>query len=249
MQGSGPHVPERGWETRWIMQALDLGLHAPAAFLILLVSVISFGMALIGLRPFFPGPWGAVLLTSGAVALACAPVMMIHGALMQADGTGSLGAGQAIARARSLGVTAFLFTSAMLSMHVIFPRASGATPAPVSDLFQLILKIGLKPVLSIHVSLMIVNPICLALTAGIGFSAREATMASMRMIMRMTPVWLALMFGTTVAASALLRLPSVLAIPGSLILIAWTHVAAREIFGGIRQNGTSRLAVSQPGAA
>lgn len=248
MQGSGPHVPERGWETRWILQALDLGLHAPAAFLILLVSVIIFGMAFIGLRPFFPGPWGAVLLMSGAVALACAPVMMIHGALMWADGTGSLGAGQAMARARSLGVTAFLFTSAMLSMHVIFPKAP-APAAPIPDLFQLILKIGLKPVLSIHVSLMIVNPICLALTAGIGFSAREAMMASLRMFMRMSPVWLALMFGTTVAASGLLRLPSVLSIPGSLILIAWTHVAAREIFGGIRQNGTSRFAVSQSGAA
>lgn len=248
MQGSGPHVPERGWETRWIMQALDLGLHAPGAFLVLLLSIVGFGVTLIGLRPFLPGPWGAVLLYSGSVALACTPVLMIHGALMQADGTGRLDPGEAVRRGRSLAGTAFLFTSAMLSMHVVVPRAA-APVAPPPDLFQWILTLGLKPLLSIHVSLMIVNPLCLALTAGIGFSSSEALMASLRMFMRMAPIWLALMFGTTVVASGLLRLPPFIAIPGSLILIAWTHVAAREIFGGIRQNGTSRFAVSQPGAA
>lgn len=248
MQGSGPHVPERGWETRWIMQALDLGLHAPVAFLILLASVLVFGLGLIGLRPFITGPWGGVLLYAAAVSCATIPVLLIHGALMQADGTGNLSASAALRRGKPLVVIAFLCTSFLLAVNVVAPRP-GAPVAPVKDVFQLVLALGLKSLLSIHVSLMLVNPICLALTAGIGFSAQEASMASLRIFTRMPAVWMALMFGTTVAASALLRLPSIIAIPGAIILIAWTHVAAREIFGGIRQNGTHRATSLASGTA
>lgn len=248
MQGSGPHVPERGWETRWVMQALDLGLHAPAAFLILIVAVLFFGVSLLAIVPFLTGPWAGIIALSGAIAAASFPVLLIHGALMEADGTGSIPTAVALKRAQALGATAFLFTSAMLSLHVLVPRPAGAA-APVRDLFQYVFFLGLKPVLSIHVSLMIINPICLALSAGVGFSPQENMMASLRMFMRMVPVWMALMFGTTLAASGLLLLPAVLALPGAMVLIAWTHVAAREIFGGLRENGTSRRKAPLPHAA
>ncbi|MCE6959698.1 hypothetical protein LAZ40_11775 [Cereibacter sphaeroides] len=238
MRGFGPHLPERGWETRWLIQAGELAFHAHRAFLVLLATVVLYGAAGCLLVSFVPSIWGFALVSSGLAAFAAIPVLLIHGELMKADGSGDVDCDAALVRGLPLIKATFLVTSIMMATMLAIPSPPHqAAMAPPPDLVEVVLRYGIRAVTSLHVSLVMVNPLCLALVAGMGFSLRESAGASLRMVMRMLPVWASILFGTVLASSLLTRTPPILAVPGLLFLIAWTHVAAREIFGGIRENG------------
>lgn len=241
MKGAGPHIPGRGWERRWILQALDLAFAAPAAMATLIAVAVGLGLVFqvsVSAAPGFP----MFILAGASVAALAAPmVSLMHGFLLEADGHGRQTWRRLLRSGAPAMAPTFLIHSAMVAIFARMPEASDA--APSRDEIEIVLSSGMSAILSAHVALTIVNPLWLALLPSLGLSLREASFASSRMAGRMLQIWMALCLGISLTGNVALSLPALIGMPLILVMVAWTHVAAREIFGGISENGVRRRSV------
>jgi hypothetical protein len=241
MKGAGPHIPERGWERRWVLQAFDLAFAAPAAMAILIVGAFVLGLSFQAATTLIPGFWMTILAGAAVSALAAPLTTLIHGLLLHADGHERQST-RCLLRSGTPGIApTFLIHSAFAVIFARFPEAGDA--ASSRDDVEAIFTSGIMAFTSAHVALTIVNPLWLALLPSLGMPAREAAFASTRMVGRMLTIWIALCMGINVTGTVALSLPAMLGMPLLMIMTAWTHVAARDIFGGISENGLRRRSV------
>jgi hypothetical protein len=238
MKGAGPHIPERGWERRWPLQALDLAFAAPAAMAVLIAGVFALGLLSTLAVSALPSRWTMVLVGALSAAAAVPVIVVVHGFLLQADGHGRQSISDLLRKSRSAMAPVFLVHSAMAA---IFLRSHGVgTTPPAQDVIEAVFAAGMQSVLSAHVALTLINPLWIPLIPGFGFSLREAAFASTRMVAKMLPVWMTICLAISLVGNLALSMPAMVGVPLILLLVAWTYVAAREIFGGISQNGTLR---------
>jgi hypothetical protein len=234
---AGPHAPRPGWAWRWPRQALALAFASPAGFALLLGSSLVLGAASLALALALPGLWALILIIAAVTAASAWPLLAIFTSLLRRDGHSPLPASQVWSLARPLAMTGYLGTVIIVTLGVfLFPaREAGApeTPEPAS----LVLGLGLRGIMTLIVTATWINPLWIAAIPGVGLDLAAARHGSRRLVLMAPAAWSVLSFGTIFAGSIVFHLPFALSALWVYLLICWLYVAAREIYGGISENG------------
>lgn len=234
---AGPYAPRPGWALRWPRQALGLAFATPAAFALLLGASLVIGGVSLGLALALPGLWALILIIAGATALSAWPLLSIFTMILRRDGHSPLPAGQIRALARPLAMTGYLGTVVIVTLGIyLFPAREAGAPA-VQEPASLILGLGLRGVMTLIVTATWISPLWVAAIPGVGLDLAAARHGSHRLVRIAPAAWSTLSFGTILAGSVVVHLPFALSALWVYLLICWLYVAAREIYGGIHENG------------
>lgn len=242
---AGPYQPEKGWETRWVKQALDLLISSPEAVAKFLMGVLLIGIVSPVISEVFPGVIGQIISKS---ALSCAGgflIIYVISALMQSEGYNPVSNKDGAEARKDFLSAIFLVVNVIITLAVVLYLARfafGASPVSASipdrGPAETFFRNGVYPLYSAMMAGIFLNPLWVALVPSQGMRFDGARFTQVKMFMRIRPVWI------TIAAMILLVPNISIVLPGfvqlflPLIMIAWLYVAAREVFGGIGSNNT-----------
>ena len=248
MSTIGPHTPEKGWGLRWLKQSAQLCFRAPSAFAVMTVWVLLVGALNKFVYEVIPGV-GIVLVGSLVVTCASAMViLLVMQMLMQEDGHGSISIADLRDRARLLLpaiaiiqiiMLVVAFTIALLMVLMTGPHTGGAgTAAPAArNMFDAIVSEGVDSMFGALICGVIIMPLWLPASTGMEMTWTQARQASTIMHGKMPGVWNATALMPIVLGVVLTSMPFPVMLAGSFLLISWLYVGAREVFGGISENG------------
>lgn len=231
----GPYPPSPGWLLRWPRQAFGLVIATPGTLIVFVVAVFCIGL-LIG--PFTletQSQWMFILMTAVGTTMALPLVVHVHCGFLRADGYSAPTLRDIPALSRG-GVRVMLPLSAAFmafSLYLNPAIMSLWSGIPNFTETEMVFREGLRAVMNMHVTAVIVNPLWVALIASLGMGAQEARLTSTQMMMRMTPFWIGIVGFTVLLMFRLLAMPPMIVLPVLYFFMAWSYVAAREIFGGI----------------
>jgi len=242
-----PHTPAKGWATRWSVQASELLLRVFPSFLcVVVLAHLVFGYAVVGvLRSDVPPEWLEYVLTAIATVVFPAYLFWITHALMRADGhrpampLASLESVRGIARFAAVEVGFALARMARRSLVPDVVPAASAAPPGASGLVEAVSWMFGSAMSSLLLTVMVVG--CLWPAVFVSTGTRVGTFyftVLPRMIARnpMVTVTTALV---TVVGSVLpvVSMPFWITHLVHAFLLAWLYVGAREVFGGVSENG------------
>ncbi|MCW3782558.1 hypothetical protein [Defluviimonas salinarum] len=237
--GAGPYTPKAGWEWRWFVQACQLCLRAPEALILFAGWVLVAGAVIVGLRPHIPSISAAILLIASMSAASVPAVTACHWFLMRSEGHGG-GLGRVLRGSREAALVALAVNSIFILLALLLPPivpvadiAAGPRPSEIDQ----VLRGGILTVTAAHVATLIIMPLWLPAIAGLIMPLSQARLSGVLILVRMPRVFLALTVGIFGGIQLARLLPPVVGVAVTFLLISWTYVAAREIFGGISENG------------
>ena len=241
MATMGPHRPKDGWQLRWIQQGAALCLAAPLAFLVLGLAALLLGAGVAQVRENLSG-LGRTAALAGLAALSLLPAVLVSNLFLQADHRGRRSFNEILGIVRPMAGPGFAVIGLLLfvSLHVMPPSpASAAVASAISAMEPLerVLADGLRIYLFGAMSVAIFNPLWTGSAAAMGLGLQEAWFLHRRMLATQLRLTL-ILFGVGIYASNIILAVHPLA---SLLLVllreAWFYVAAREVLGGIDENG------------
>ncbi len=247
--GAGPYLPRPGWGSRWVRQAADLCLRSPAALAITGAAFFAIGIVatetvnLYGLGVLL----SLVLALSGCAG--AASMMAVHAILMREDGYSGLDIGDLGPRISGvmpiiLGVNLVIASSiSLLVWAILSPNISPVMlggpedPSDVLTIFGAVHGMGALGISNGMIASIIIMPLWLATATCMGMGADEASAVDYSMTGDVRRILRTIFLVLLVWCAVVGIVPWYVAIPGTLFVNAWTYVAAREIFGGISENG------------
>lgn len=240
-QKLGPHTPKKGWALRWTRQAGGLLLRAPLALLVLAATVLALGALGGAARNVMAGP-GVIAVTAALAAFAILPATLISDLLLRADGQGGRSPAELWDIARPYLLPTFALMGLQGLVDLLLPGLAGPA-VPVATGAELALRTGVAAYLGAASVLAVLNVFWLGSSAALGLRPAEAWALQERISEREGKVFLALLVMTLMLAQLATVLPPVVALFAILAYQAWNYVAAREVLGGIDENGTPESAV------
>lgn len=264
---AGPHLPKKGWFTRWSKQAVALVFRSPEAvvataglsFIVaILTMVLTLSQEAIGLSREMTLTISGLVLTP--VFLAASAIIMNR--IMIAD----LGKGWSMSEA--VGVTKTLLPRVMyyalmlaifsVVLDVLLPSPAEVANSTTGDassseargdaslqfnpggwagLFIVMLQVGGAEILSIFLPLALLHPFALSAVMGGAMGEREVRHNDAMLKVKSFSVHTQLFFAVIFLPLAGILFPGIFAIFFTPFAIAWMYVGGREVVGGIDSNG------------
>lgn len=249
-----PRRPKSGWLCRWFKQGAELVLRAlPVLLPMTIIGNVALMVVIVITMRLVPGIETAALPSFLAMPMFYLYTFAVYHAVMRADGRR---APDALFSKRSLTTLLPPLLLALGAMGTIFAVAAW-TPTPpfvenavpsfeegTGAVFRAVVINGLLFVIGnvmVIAILGMAGPFWQALQVGMGIGLGTFFLRVLPlMIVRMPVLSAGISTGSVVVATGLIFLPFWLGQIGALLLMAWMYVGAREIFGGIADNGEYR---------
>lgn len=241
-QSRGPHTPKHGWEKRWITQAFALVLRSPAILAVHLCAFLFAGVASDAVQ----GQGIVTVLTLCAITIF---PLLAHGLatwlIARADGRCDVDLNTLVARLKPLIVVAFLSMFAFMAVGVmltnLFPSApadpeAAAQAAQATGLHR-IMGLGMMIESGVYLGLSIVSMLWLPSIASLEMSLSEARHVQHRVFEMPMAIWITMMVVVIHSVSFFAAIHPIAGLLALCLRDAWFYVAAREIIGGLDDNG------------
>lgn len=241
-----PKAPSPGWARRWTEQASELILRSalPLVGVAVAFNTVCFGcLLLLGMTGLAtPAMWFPIVMTR---VMAILHLLVVIQVVMRADGHRVEQSVLSLEGLRLVVPVALLECTLMIVNMLAqgtFER-SGAPTSPVSGdiAYQIVVLVGwlhgsnMASVLSTTCILGVFWP-ALMVSFGMSLPHYYGNVYQV-MLARMPSICIGLIGIGVVYTMMISRLPFWLVQIGSMFGAAWTYVGAREIFGGISENG------------
>ena len=240
-QSRGPHTPKNGWEKRWLGQALELLLRTPAILVVHAASVLFAGAAFAAIKG------QGILTVLMLCALAACPIVA-HGLatwfIARADGRCDASLETLVVRLKPMVGTAFVGVFALAAVGIMMsgmipnaPADPETPPRQAANSLVAIARMGLFIHTGIYAGLSVVSLLWLPAIASLQMTLSEARHVQRSLFNMPMAIWLSMIM---VALYGVDMFAGVHPIAGLLALClrdAWFYVAAREIVGGLDDNG------------
>ena len=235
-KGMGPHQPKPGWPTRWPKQALQLALASPGGLLIMLTSIIVAAAARGALVDLGLNSFGRHMMQAFLGAALLPALILTVNQIMRADGRGAIPLSEILELSRRMAPAALATLGAMCFLSWLLPDPPRGAAGGGSDLSRF-LGGGISVWVLVEMICCMLNPFWLGSSTALKLGFNEALTAHNMMIMRVRAAWLTAVIAIIWVSGPLIRLPVEIVIPLLYFRICWQYVAAREVMGGIDDNG------------
>lgn len=251
----GPHLPKAGWQKRWVLQSLQLAGRAPAAFVVLLASAALIGALTIVLAALFLQAESSSLAVQSIMALSAVlalPLRVLVGNfIMRADARGWRDLSDVMAISRTALPFVVGVEIAMLALDLLFGFGGGGKEggaAPALGMAEATLRFGVVAFCAVEMTLWVWNPLWVGTMPALHIGAGEANKLDSLLRQKSLRFWLTLMVVQYLVRSVVLQLPTLMGLGLLFLNCIWIYVAAREVIGGIDDNGIEETA-AQPQTA
>lgn len=251
----GPHLPKAGWQKRWVVQSLQLAGRAPAAFVVLLASVGVIGAISMVLAMLFLRPGSSSLTVHSLMSLAtiiALPLRILVGNfILRADGRGWRDLSEVLDVTRTALPFVVMVEIALLTLDLLFGFGSSmkeAGAAPALGMAEATIRLGLVAFCAIEMTLWVWNALWIGTMPALHINAGEANKLDSLLRQKSIRFWITIMVLQYVVRSIVLQLPTLLGLGLFFLNCVWIYVAAREVIGGIDDNGIEETA-AQPQTA
>lgn len=247
---AGPYLPKAGWQKRWLVQALQLAGRAPAALAVLIAGAIllgglTIGMALLLVRPNTPAI--AIQAIMSVTAICALPLRLFIGnLLLRADARGWRSPSDIMDSSRSVLPVVVGMEVAMLAVSALLgslnAASAGTGTAPSISAIEAALGLGVAALCSLEMTMWVWSVLWVGALPALHVGTGEAYAMDSALRQKSVRFWLALMAIQFFVRSFVLALPTLLGLGLLFVSFAWIYVAAREVLGGIDDNGIEEVA-------
>lgn len=238
----GPHQPKAGWGIRWVKQALQLAIASPAGFLVMLLALLMAALVRAALREIGLPPF-AHFVSQAMLAAALLPCLVLTiNQIMRADGRGSMTLAELIELSKRIVPAAFVALGILCTISWAMPPKPSAAALAEGSALGVFLAGGIKIWVLAEMVCCMANPFWLGSSSALRLGVSEAVASHSIMVMKLRVVWMTAVVVTVWTSNLLMSLPAEILLPVLYLRLCWQYVAAREVLGGIDENGIEERA-------
>ncbi|WP_375264181.1 hypothetical protein [Palleronia sp.] len=238
----GPHQPKAGWGIRWVKQALQLALASPAGFLVMILGLLVAALLRGALRELGLTSFG-YFAGQALIAAALLPCLVLTiNQIMRADGRGSMTLADLVDLSKRIVPVAFAVLGILSAISWAMPPRTGPISIGEGSAFGLFLGGGVKVWVLAEMVCCMANPFWLGSSSALRLGVSEAIASHSVMVMKLRVVWMTAVVVTVWTSNLLMSLPVEILLPILYLRLCWQYVAAREVLGGIDENGIEEKA-------
>lgn len=238
----GPHQPKAGWSVRWVKQALQLAIASPAGFLVMILALLVAALVREALRDMGLTSFGS-FIGQALIAAALLPCLVLTiNQIMRADGRGSMTLVELVDLSKRVVPVAFAVLGILSAISWAMPPRAGAASLGEGSALGLFLGGGIRVWVLAEMVCCMANPFWLGSSSALRLGVSEAIASHSIMVMKLRVVWMTAVVVTIWTSNLLMSLPVEILLPILYLRLCWQYVAAREVLGGIDENGIEEKA-------